>query len=102
MRVLTDEDVAARKRMKEAAILPEGALSLAQVRNQCNPRIGQWACFTRWPGGWLPFDNPIVRAHPDVWKGPTEYAKFLPECFGFTGAPWQLIGHYVKIGRAHV
>ena len=53
--------------------LPKDALSLRAVEGTCGKRPGPWACFTRWPGGWLPFDHPDVRANPDVWKGPTPY-----------------------------
>jgi len=69
------DDQARRARWREyfKLPLPKEALSLRAVEGTCGKRPGLWACFTRWPGGWLPFDHPDVVAHPDVWKGPTPY-----------------------------
>jgi hypothetical protein len=63
--------------------LPGDALSLRMVDAGCGKKPGPWACFARWPGGWLPYDHPEVQAHPDVWKGPTPYGTLTQECFGY-------------------
>lgn len=95
VRTLTREELEQRRLAKLAAVLPEGALSVAQVRNQCDPHQGPWACFSRWPGGWLLYSHKDALAHPDVWIGPTEYGVFLPECFGYVPSPFRWLGHYV-------
>jgi len=81
--------------------LPGEALSLRAVEGSCGKKPGPWACFARWPGGWLPFDHPQVKAHPEVWKGPTPYGQLLPACFGYVEAPSRKIGNWLTdtLGR---
>lgn len=91
----------ARWRLFFSQPLPKDALSLREVEGACGKKPGPWACFSRWPGGWLPFDHPNVKANPDVWKGPTNYGLLLPECFGFTPALSEKLGRWAgRLTRA--
>lgn len=91
----------ARWRLFFSQPLPKDALSLREVEGACGKKPGPWACFTRWPGGWLPFDHPDVKAHPDVWKGPTNYGLLLPACFGFTPSLSEKLGRWAgRVTRA--
>jgi hypothetical protein len=92
---LTPADIAARKAKKQTSIDLLGALSLREVADACGKRPGPWACFERWPGGWLAFDDPRVGAGTGPWWGPTPYGTFHPKCFGHTYDPVETVGRWI-------
>ncbi|MDP3940551.1 MAG: hypothetical protein Q8R92_20745, partial [Deltaproteobacteria bacterium] len=92
---LTAADIAARKAAKGTRFDLLGALSLREVADACRKRPGPWACFERWPGGWLAFDDPRVGAGTGPWHGPTPYGVFLPGCFGHKYDPVETVGRWI-------
>ncbi len=92
---LTAADIAARKAAKKTHFDVLGALSLREVADACGKRPGPWACFERWPGGWLSFDDPRVGAGTGPWWGPTPYGTMHPKCFGYHYDPVDVIGRWI-------